>query len=111
MRWVKTLFWSLVFIFAIVFSIQNREEVVLRFGLYPLQDSQWLEVSKVPLFLVILCSVFLGVVIGGLSDVYRQFQLKKTLRQNQEKIERLEKEIQSLRGPILDQPSFLKKDR
>jgi uncharacterized integral membrane protein len=110
MRWVKTLFGMVVFIFAILFSIQNREEVILRFGLYPLQNSQWVEVPKVPLFLIILCSVFLGVAIGGLGDLYRRLQLKKTLRQNQKTIERLEKEIQSLRGPTLDQPSFLKKD-
>jgi uncharacterized integral membrane protein len=77
--------------------MQNRDEVILRFGLYPLQNYSW-EVPKIPLFLVILCSVFLGVLIGGLGDLYRHFQLKKTLRQNQRMIERLEKEIQSLSG-------------
>jgi uncharacterized integral membrane protein len=109
MRWVKTLFWMVVFIFAVLFSIQNREEVNLRFGLYPLQNFEWLEVPKAPLFLVILCSVFFGVAIGGLGDFYRRFQLKKALRQNQKTIEKLEKEVQSLRGPTAsDQPSFLK---
>jgi uncharacterized integral membrane protein len=77
--------------------MQNRDEVILRFGLYPLQNYSW-EVPKIPLFLVILCSFFLGVLIGGLGDLYRHFQLKKTLRQNQRMIERLEKEIQSLSG-------------
>jgi uncharacterized integral membrane protein len=77
--------------------MQNRDEVILRFGLYPLQNYLW-EVPKIPLFLVILSSVFVGVLIGGLSDLYRHFQLKKTLRQNQRMIERLEKEIQSLSG-------------
>jgi hypothetical protein len=48
--------------------------------------------------------------IGGVGDLYRRFQLKKIIRQNQKTIERLEREIQSLRGPILDQPSFLKKE-
>ena len=70
------------------------------------------EIPKVslPLFLVILCSIFLGVLIGGVGDLYRRFRLKKTLRQNMKTIERLEGEIQSLRGPGLDQPSFLKKE-
>jgi uncharacterized integral membrane protein len=77
--------------------MQNRDEVILRFGFYPLRNYLW-EVPKIPLFLVILCSVFLGVLIGGFSDLYRHFQLKKTLRQNQRMIERLEKEIQSLSG-------------
>jgi len=107
MRWVKTLLWMIVFFFAIHFSIQNRDEVTLRYSLY---NYLWLEVPKIPLFLIILCSVFLGVLIGGIGDLYRRLQLKKTLRQNQKMIERLEKEVQSLRSPGLDQPSFLKKE-
>ncbi len=99
-----------VFIFAILFSIQNKDEVVLRFGLYPIQSVEWLEVSKVPLFLVILGSVFLGVLMGGIGDLYRRFQLKGALRENQRTIERLEREIHSLRGLGSDQPSFLKKN-
>jgi uncharacterized integral membrane protein len=110
MKWVKTLLWMMAFIFAILFSIQNKGEVTLRFGLYPLQNYQWFEVPEIPLFLVILCSVFLGVLIGGIGDLYSRFQLKRTLRQNQKMVERLEREIQSLRGPEVEQPSFLKKE-
>jgi uncharacterized integral membrane protein len=101
----------LAFFVAILFSIQNRSEVTLRF-VFPTENYQWFEIQKVPLplFLVILCSIFLGVLIGGVGDLYRRFQLKKIIRQNQKTIERLEREIQSLRGPILDQPSFLKKE-
>ncbi|PIX26392.1 MAG: hypothetical protein COZ69_00795 [Deltaproteobacteria bacterium CG_4_8_14_3_um_filter_45_9] len=111
MRWVKTLLWMLAFFVAILFSIQNRSEVTLRF-VFPTENYQWFEIPKIPLplFLVILCSIFLGVLIGGVGDIYRRFQLKKTLRQNQKTIKRLEREIQSLRGPGLDQPSFLKKE-
>jgi uncharacterized integral membrane protein len=107
MKWVKTLLWMTAFFFAIHFSIQNKDEVSIR---YAIQNVQWFEVAKVPLFLVILCSVFLGVLIGGIGDLYSRFQLKRTLRQNQKMIERLEREIQSLRGPGLEQPSFLKKE-
>lgn len=111
MRWVKTLLWMLAFFVAILFSIQNRNEVTLRF-VFPIENYQWFEIPKVslPLFLVILCSIFLGVLIGGVGDLYRRFQLKKILRQNQKTIGRLEREIQSLQGPGLDQPSFLKKE-
>jgi hypothetical protein len=45
-----------------------------------------------------------------LGDVYRRFQLGKTLRQKQKTIERLEREMQSLRGPDLGESSFLKKE-
>jgi hypothetical protein len=77
-----------------------------------MENYQWVEIppTHLPLFLVILCSIFLGILIGGTGDLYRRFQLKRALRQNQKTIERLEREVQSLRGPGLDQPSFLKKE-
>jgi len=106
---VKTLFWMAVFILVIFFALQNKDEVILRFGLYPIQNYQW-EAPKIPLFLVILCSIFLGVLIGGTSDLYRHLQLKRTIRQNQKMIERLEREIQSLGGLGLEKPSLLKED-
>jgi uncharacterized integral membrane protein len=110
--WVKTLLWMLVFFIFLLFCIQNQDPVTLRFVLFPMENYQWFEIPKVPLplFLVILCSIFLGILIGGIGDFYRRFQLKKALRQKQKTIERLEREVQSLRGPGLDQPSFLKKE-
>ena len=115
MRLVKTLLLMLVFLIFLLFCIQNRDPVTLRFVLFPkeiIENYQWFEIPKVPLplFLVILCFFSLGVLIGGIGDLYRRVQLKRTLRQNQKTIERLEREIQSLRGPGLDQPSFLKKE-
>jgi len=107
MKWIKAVLGIVVFLFAIHFSIQNRNLVPLR---YSIQDYQWFEVTQVPLFLVILCSVLLGVLIGGIGDLRSRLRLKKNIRQNQKTIERLEKEVQSLRGPLLGQPSFLKKD-
>ena len=111
MRWVKTLFWMLAFFVAIIFSIQNRSEVVLRF-VFPWESYEWFAVPRVPLplFLVILCSIFLGVLIGGVGDIYQRFQLKKTLRKNQKKMEALEREVQSLRGLGSGQPSSLNKE-
>jgi len=98
-----------VFVLVILFSLQNKEEVILRFGLYPIRNLQW-EVSQIPLFLVILCSIFLGALIGSIGDLYRHFQLKKTLRQNQKMIERLEREIQSLSLSGLDKNTSLKEN-
>ncbi len=110
MRWVKTLFWMVVFIFAILFSIQNKDLVTVRFGLYPIQNTQWFEVPDVPFFLVVLCAIFLGVFIGGIGDLYKHLKLTRVLRQNKKMIERLEREVHSLRGPIPDQTPFLKRD-
>jgi uncharacterized integral membrane protein len=111
-RLVKTLLWMLVFLLFLLFCIQNQDLVTLRFVLFPMENYQWFEIPRVPLplFLVILCFIFLGILIGGVGDLYRRFQLKKSLRKNQKTIERLEREIQSLRGPGTNQPSFLKKE-
>jgi uncharacterized integral membrane protein len=112
MRWVKTFLGMLVIAIVILFCFQNQEPVTLRLLFIPIENYHWFEIPVVPLplFLVVLCSIFLGILIGGVGDIYRRFQLKKMLRQNQKTIERLEKEIQSLRGPGLDQPSYLKKE-
>ena len=104
MTWMKTLLWMIIFVFAILFSIQNKDEVTLQFGLYPIRSEQWMAISGVPLFLPILLSLFIGILIGGLGDIYSRFQLKRNLSQNQKTIERLEQEIHALRRLSLDQP-------
>jgi uncharacterized integral membrane protein len=92
------------FFFAIHFSLQNRDEVTLR---YSVQSIEWFRISRVPLFLVILSSIFLGVLMGGVADLYRYFKLKRTLRENQRTVERLEEEIRALRPSGNDRPSIV----
>ena len=99
----------IIFFCVILFSIQNGDDVTLRFGLSPILTHQWFE-HRAPLFLVLLCSLFAGVLIGGLSDAYGRYELKKTLRQNQKTIEALQQEMNALRTPALDQPPLWKKN-
>ena len=112
MKWIKTFLAIPVLAILILFCFQNQERVTLRFLLLPIESYHWIEIPIVPLplFLVVLGSVFLGIFIGLLSDIYRRFQLKKTLRQKQKTIERLEKELQSLRGPDLAESPFSKRE-
>jgi uncharacterized integral membrane protein len=107
MKWMKTFLWMIVFLFAIHFSLQNKDQVSIR---YAIQNFQWFDFPKVPLFLVILCSFSLGVLIGGIGDLYGRIQLRRRLRQNQKIIQRFEEEIRSLRGPGLERPPFLTKE-
>ncbi len=111
MRWVKSLFLLLAIFVVIIFSVQNQNEVVLHFA-FPWQGYELFVVPNIPfpLFLVILCSIFLGILIGGFGDLYQRFRLKNSLRKNQRKVEMLEREIQSLRGPGQVQPSSLNKE-
>jgi uncharacterized integral membrane protein len=108
---MKTFLGFLVFMIAVLFSIQNRNEVIIRFVLLPIEPYQWFRLPDVPLplFLVVLCAVLLGVVIGSLSNLYQRIRLKKVIRINQKTIEKLQSEIQSLRSLDSHQPSFLKK--
>ncbi len=111
MRWIKTLFLLLAVFVVIIFSVQNQSEVVLRFA-FPWESYELFVVPSIPLplFLVILCSIFLGVLIGGFGDIYQRFQLKQNLRKNQKKVEMLEREVQSLRPLSQDQSSSLNKE-
>ena len=110
MKYLKVLFWVVAFFFTIHFSMQNREEVTLRYS-FDLINGFKKEVPQVPLFLVILCSVFFGLMIGGLGDLYARFRLRRSLRQSRKEIERLEKEIRILQGYETHSPSVGKGDR
>jgi uncharacterized integral membrane protein len=109
MKWIKTLFIMVIFILVILFSLQNSKEVTLRFGLYPIQDRFW-DIPSLPLFLIILFSVFLGVLIGGIGDLYQRFQLKKALRQNEKMIEKLSREVETLRSSGIEPPSLKREE-
>jgi uncharacterized integral membrane protein len=108
--WVKIIFWIVILAVCLLFFQQNTEQVTIRFGLTPFIEYQFFEIPKIALFLVILCSVVLGVVMGGVGDLYRRFQLRRSLHQKQKTIDRLEKEIQSLRGPAPGDSSSLNKE-
>jgi uncharacterized integral membrane protein len=99
----------IIFFCVILFSMQNGDDVTLRFGLSPILTHPWFE-HRVPLFLALLCSLFAGVLIGGLSDAYARYQLKKNLQQNQKTIEELQQEINALRSPALDQPPLYRRN-
>lgn len=105
MNWLKTLIWMIVFFFVIHFSLQNRDAVTLR---YSIQNYQWFEFSNIPVFIIILCSIFLGVLLGGLSELYGRYKLKKSLRQSRITIERLERELNSLKISEIESQQFPK---
>ena len=50
MKWFKFLFWAILFLAAVLFSMLNMDPVTLRFGLYPLQEQVWFEVPEIRCF-------------------------------------------------------------
>lgn len=102
MRWA--ILWMAVILFTVHFSLQNSEVLALKLSFrYSVLNYQLFEVSEVPLLFVIVCSISLGVLVGGVWDFYRRIQFKKALRQKEKTIEELGKEIQSVCGPGADQ--------
>jgi putative membrane protein len=96
-RWIKFILLVLVVVALALFILSNNDRVVLRYSLFGLYG--W-EMPPVPLSLVILGSMILGVAIGGLLDVVKRMQLKMTVRQQQRTIEKLEKEVETLRPSV-----------
>mgnify|MGYP005831759327 FL=1 len=109
MKWLSTLYWMSLFLLVVLFSIQNRDSVALRFGI-PFMAEPWLETPKVPVFLVFISGLLLGLLVSGFSDVYRRYQLKRTLRQNRNLVEELRKEIDALRGSLPRRAPFPQED-
>ena len=104
MRWVRTIVWMVLFVLAVVFSMQNRQEVTLTFGISPLLEKELFLAENIPLFIPILFAFLLGLLIGGVSDILRRFKLRRQVRQGQKTVERLEREVDTLRRSSLSAP-------
>lgn len=86
----KTVLLTLLFIVGITFSMENTGWVVLRyyFGL---------ETPPIPIFLLVLFSVLLGVLLAGAGFIFDQRLLKRALREKEQEVETLERELQPYR--------------
>ncbi len=95
---IKSIFLTLLFIVGITFSMENTEPLVLRYFGY--------ETPPIHLYLLILLSVFFGVLLAGIGFMIDQRSLKKAVRQKDQEIESLERErrtIQERGRAVLDQ--------
>jgi uncharacterized integral membrane protein len=92
---VKTVFFTLLFILGITFSMQNASWVVLRyyFGL---------ETPPVPVFLLVLFSVLLGIILASIGFLFDEGTLKKALREKERQIASLERELKLFRERQLE---------
>ena len=91
MKTAKAIVIVLIFFFALTFCIQNADPAKLRY--YGLAQD-----LTAPLFVVVLASVFLGILIGliggGLSSIRLRLQLKK----QQKEAKALRTELASLKS-------------
>jgi uncharacterized integral membrane protein len=87
---IKVVFFTLLFIVGITFSMENTQEVVLKyyFGI---------ETPRVPVFLLVLFSVLLGVLFAGVGFLVDERSLKRAVREKEREIASLERELRPYR--------------
>ena len=84
-------FWSLAFATAAI-AIANRKGVTLSFD--PFNSASPAVAIEIRLFWIILGSALIGIVLGSWSSWLAQNPLRRTLRDQEEKIRRLEREVE-----------------
>jgi len=75
----------------ILFAVANRTEVVVSFD--PFEGKESPLTIFVPLFLVIFASLIVGVIIGALASLARQWRLWRAARSAEEEAKRLRAEL------------------
>lgn len=84
-------FWALALVTCIV-AVANRHDV--KVSLDPFNSASPAVVFDVRLFWVILAAVLVGIVLGGWSSWLAQAPLRQAVRDSDDKIRRLEREIE-----------------
>lgn len=104
MRWLKAVFFSLLFLIAVLFVVQNldflNQSAEIKLNLY----FSNLSLAPLKFYVLLLFSFLFGVIFASLYTFkvwYRKLRLVKT---REKEIEKLKKELDSLRNlPIIQQ--------
>ena len=97
MKAFKAIIVALLFFFAVTFCLQNTEEVTLRYYTY-------VENVTAPISIVILASVFLGLVVGIIGSGLAIFRLQMQQRRQTKEIEALKDELETAKGKEAAEP-------
>jgi len=90
-------FWGLAIAMAAV-AVANRKGVLLSFD--PFNTVTPAVAFEVRLFWIILGSALIGILLGSWSSWLAQAPLRRTLREQEERIRRLEREVESAQSII-----------
>ncbi|MEJ2067625.1 MAG: LapA family protein [Deltaproteobacteria bacterium] len=99
MRLAQAILIILLFFFTIAFCLQNVDAVTLHY--YGLVDN-----LTAPVFVVVLASVFLGIIIGIIGGGLTTIRLRLQLRRKTKEAGTLQKELASLQGEDISEPEF-----
>jgi uncharacterized integral membrane protein len=79
----------------LLFVLANREPVILSLDPFSPGAPGWS--IQLPLFVVILLSVGIGVIVGGVADWFSQGRHRREARHGKNEVRRLEREAAELR--------------
>jgi uncharacterized integral membrane protein len=91
MKAIKAIILVIIFFFALTFCLQNTEEITLKYY-------NFVENLTAPIFIVVLASVFLGLIIGILGSGLTIFRLRLQVRRLTKETEALKKELDAAKG-------------
>ena len=95
-RWLLIL--SVVFVL-ILFGVENMEMVPLKFSVTGVFSYE----VFLPLFFVVVISVFAGSLLAGLIGIADHIRMHTRIRKQKKNIDRLENEVKSLRNMPLEE--------
>jgi len=90
-------FWTLALAVAAI-AVANRKSTLLSFD--PFSADQPAIALQLPLFWIILSAALVGIVLGGWSSWLAQAPLRRTIREQDDRIRRLEREIEAAQSII-----------
>jgi uncharacterized integral membrane protein len=90
-------FWSLALAVAAI-AVANRKSTLLSFD--PFSADHPAISLQVPLFWIILAAALVGIMLGGWSSWLAQAPLRRTIREQEDRIRRLEREIEAAQSII-----------
>ena len=97
MKALKAIIIVLLFFVALTFCLQNTDEVTLRYYTF-------VENLTAPIFIVVLASVFLGLVIGIIGSGLTLIRLRLQLRRQTKEAEALRKELDAGKDEEAEEP-------
>jgi uncharacterized integral membrane protein len=79
----------------VLFAVANRTFVVVSFD--PFAGEMSPLTFSLPLFIVVFAGLIVGIIIGGLISLAKQWRLWRTARAAQDELARLKAEVESMR--------------
>jgi uncharacterized integral membrane protein len=95
---MSVLFWVVMPVVALVlgvFAVSNRGNVAV--GLWPLPD-----VVEIPVYLIVLVTLFVGFFLGALSGWFGGHRRRRTARHDRRRIAALERELAATQARLDD---------